>query len=48
MFLLLDRRIKILFIIVSLLIFEGCGASDSITSEYYNKTFLQKDASTKN
>ena len=43
MFLLLDRRIKILFIIVSLFIFEGCGASDSITSEYYNKTFGERE-----
>ena len=43
MLLLLDRRIKILFIIVSLFIFKGCGASDSITSEYYNKTFGERE-----
>ena len=43
MFLLLDRRIKILFIVVSLFIFKGCGASDSITSEYYNKTFGERE-----
>ena len=43
MFLLLDRRIKILFIIVSLFIFKGCGVSDSITSEYYNKTFGERE-----
>ena len=43
MLLLLDRRIKILFIIVSLLIFKGCGVSDSITSEYYNKTFGERE-----
>ena len=43
MLLLLDRRIKILFIIVSLFIFKGCGVSDSITSEYYNKTFGERE-----
>ena len=43
MLLLLDLRIKILFIIVSLFIFKGCGLSDSITSEYYNKTFGERE-----
>ena len=43
MLLLLDRRIKILFIVVSLFIFKGCGVSDSITSEYYNKTFGERE-----
>jgi len=43
MLLLFDRRIKILFIIVSLLIFKGCGLSDSITSEYYNQTFGDRE-----
>ena len=46
MLLLLDRRIKILFIIVSLFIFKGCGVSDTITSEtseYYSKTFEERE-----
>ena len=43
MILLLDRRTKILFIIVSLFIFKGCGVSDSITSGYYNKTFGERE-----
>ena len=46
MLLLLDRRIKILFIIISLFIFKGCGVSDTITSEtseYYSKTFGERE-----
>ena len=43
MLFLVDRRIKILFIIVSFFIFKGCGVSDSITSEYYNKTFGERE-----
>ena len=43
MLLLLDLRVKILFIIVSLFIFKGCGLSDSITSEYYNQTFDERE-----